>query len=147
MNKQYGFLILIFFSCNGTAKKTRVVERFEDGNIKIMNEYLDPRDTSNYLSNVYFHNGTLHQTVEFKHGMFINKKVTYFENKNIYQIDSLYTPQKRNDKNWTGEVTRYFSNGKIAQRYKILNGKMSGLFQNFNDSGLIWNEYEVIDTI
>jgi antitoxin component YwqK of YwqJK toxin-antitoxin module len=147
MNRSLYFLVLILFSCNPNKTKEIIVARYKNGNIKILNKYPDSKDTSTYISKVYFANGNLAQTVEFRNSMFVNKKITYFKNQNIYQIDSLYFPQSRENGNWSGQVTRYYANGNIAQQYFVKNSKTEGLFKNYNDSGKIWEEFEVIDTI
>jgi antitoxin component YwqK of YwqJK toxin-antitoxin module len=145
-NRRY-FLFFLLFSCNHGNNREVIVERYANGQQKIVNTFSNPSDTSTYQSRVYFDNGNLAQNVEFRNDSFVNRRVTYFLNQNIFELDSFYTPQKRGDKSWTGKVSMYYPNGKIAHIYFVKNGKMVDIIKNYDTLGILYEEFGLVDTV
>jgi antitoxin component YwqK of YwqJK toxin-antitoxin module len=147
LKKNIFILIILFGGCKSNNNKEVIVARYQDGKTRTSIQYYDLTDTSKYFIKVYFNNGDLLQNARVDSGAYIGKKVTYFQNHKVSQVDSLFAPQIIGDKKWTGMVTRFYPNGSISQRYLVKDGKMDGLFQNYKENGIISKEYQVIDTI
>lgn len=148
MKKYIEILLILFGGCqNNNNHREVILAKYPDGKTRTSIQYFNLKDTSKYFINVYFNNGDLFQKATINDGAYIGKKVTYFQNQSVAQIDSLFAPQVIGNKNWTGMVTRFYPNGVISQRYLVKKGKMDGLFQNYKENGIISKEYQVIDTL
>jgi antitoxin component YwqK of YwqJK toxin-antitoxin module len=147
MNKILISLLLIIASCQNIKTKRVITATYDDGKIRSVREYPNNRDTLTYKIFIFYKSGKILQLAEVKEGYYIGKKVMYFENQNIAQVDSFFLPQLGNDPNWNGQVTRFYENGKISQRYAVKNGRVNGVFENYNSSGIISKEYQEIDTL
>jgi len=146
MVKKYIVIIIVLFeACQPKDNRIVILAKYPDGKMKTSVQYFHLNDTLKYSLKEYFQNGELYHEATVNDGTFIGRKIKYFGNRLVAQIDSLFVPQVIGSKNWTGMVTRFYSNGVISQRYLVKNGKMNGIFQNYKDDGIISKEYEVID--
>lgn len=66
--------------------------------------------------------------------------IIFSENKNI-MLANFYNKKTRTD----GEIIEYQSNGRIYQKYNIINGKLNGKCEKWYDNGQKEKEYEAKD--
>jgi antitoxin component YwqK of YwqJK toxin-antitoxin module len=130
-------------ACQNIERKNKIMQRYPDGNTKTLITYFNANDTTKFLVKEFLENGSLYHEATVNNGEFIGKKIKYYQDKTVAQIDSLFVPESVGSKNWTGMVIRFYPTGVMSQRYFVKNGEMTGLFQNYKKDGIISKEYEV----
>jgi antitoxin component YwqK of YwqJK toxin-antitoxin module len=147
MPKIRSFLLLLFLiSCKTELKKTLVT--FPDGNPAVQAIYPDKSDTTSGRLLIYYPNGKIYKEAILLNNQYVNRKVTYYKNGNVSQIDSLTSACDTTTDLCDGIVVRYYENGNISQRYIVKNNAHNGLTQQYASNGKISKEYELInDTI
>ena len=99
--------------------------------------YSDKKDTGHYTIKEYYESGQLSFSGSVENAMFIGKKISYYENGQAEEVDSLYKPCELNFCCCDGWVKKYSPNGRLSNSYENKNGVPSGLVTFFSDnSGL-----------
>jgi antitoxin component YwqK of YwqJK toxin-antitoxin module len=146
--KLYIFSIEVILMLSGigcTHQVKRVMATYSNGNASSILVYPDGRDTTTFEITNYYPDGKIFKHGQIRNGKYVGKKVTYFENGRVYQIDSLFYPSPRHAKEWGGLLFRFNENGTISQEYTVKNGLFNGLFRQYSDSGVLIKEYYLKD--
>jgi antitoxin component YwqK of YwqJK toxin-antitoxin module len=136
-------LVLSGMGCGHQVK--RIMARYPNGNASTILIYPDSWDTNSYEMTNYYPDGKIFKVAQIKNGKYVGKKVTYFENGNVSQIDSLFNPCARHTKEWDGLLFRFNENGTISQEFTVKKGIFDGLFRQYSDSGVLIKEYYLVN--
>jgi len=134
-------LIVLLTSCKNEGKK--IEAKFSDGTPSVVIEYQVANDTSNYIIKSFYRSGNLRQTAKIVDGKFIGPAITYYPNGKISEIDSLDNTRTMSRYDWDGIATRFYENGKIAERFVIKNANRNGLSQHYSPKGILVKEYSI----
>ena len=138
-----GFYIFAF-SCRSTTHHD--IKKYPDGTIWEEKKYQNNGDTLNYDIMEYYNNGIVYKEAMVRSGKYVEKKISYYPNGKIKQIDSLLAPCNLGVKMCDEVLIHYYLNGRMADRRFIQNGKFNGLAQVYDSStGYLIKQYEVVD--
>ena len=130
---------MLLISCKNEEKK--IIKTYSNGNTSSVMEYPDDRDTLNFSIKNYYPDGMIKSEAVVVNGKYVGKKIIYFENGKIYQIDSLLQPCERPTQVWDGTLIRFNKNGTLSQRFTVRDGHFNGLSQHFDGNGILIKEY------
>ena len=113
------------FSCRHT---TRVLERWENGTVKLERIYLDKYS---YVENSYHENGQLWAKTRYKNGRRNGKYVAYYDNgQKLGEVTYI------ND-TVNGKCVEYFPNGNTMFEGQQIMGKLNGVIKRYDKNGRI----------
>lgn len=136
-------LLCLFFSCKNRFVK--VIATSKSGRPGIVYEYSDKEDTLSYKIKVYYPDGRIQKEATVMDGKYVGKKITYFHNGRIYQVDSLLYPCDKQYFVCDGILTRYNENGSISQEFTVRNGQFNGLSKHYDNNGRLVKTYYLKD--
>lgn len=110
---------------------------YSNGKIKTEYVYPDKSDSLNYTIYEYFENGKIEFRGLVEKGRFVGQKITYYDNGNIKQIDSLDKPCLLDNCCCDGKVTRFNSSGFLDQSYYTKNGVADGVVTLYDSLGKV----------
>ncbi len=132
-------LLTCLLGCKTEYKET--IDTYSNGKLKTEYVYPDKGDQSKYTIIEYHKNGQVSFKATVDNKKFIGVKINYFENGNLKEVDSLIAPCDLDFCCCDGKVSKYYSNGKLAQTFENRNGVANGkvvLYGN-DSSGKIWS--------
>ena len=136
-------ILVLLFSCKSDMQKT--MAKFRNGSPAVVYYYPNKADTSHFVVKYYFQNGRIEKEATLQKGKFVGKKITYFPNGKIYQVDSLSMPCDTNAYACDGTLVRYNENGTLSQRFVIAHGAFNGLSKHYDNNGILVKEYELLN--
>jgi len=126
---------IFFLGCSSDSKD--IFEKYSDGSPKAVRIYKNSNDSSNYQLIWYFENGQIKFEGTVKENKFIGKKINYYNNGNLREIDSLIKPCDLNFCCCDGKVILFDSTGKKKEEFENRNGVENGLSVIFDTAGRI----------
>lgn len=157
MNKLIPFLFLtILFSCY-SRQKQKVLDKWENGNNKLVLTYDNLDDTLTYLREFFHENGQLGTKGHFingkqnglwewwyengqkkdeatiKQGIYIGQRKHWFENGSLKQVEII--SGECLGECCDGQVINYYENGQIEDESTRINGQTIGQYVYYYDNG------------
>lgn len=137
--------MILLTSCKHEYHK--VIENYSNGNVREENIYYSKTDTDNYRWLIYYKNKNKQSECEIRNNKFIGKKITYWENGNIKQIENLVEPSILNYCCPDAFVERFDSSGRKTEDFHNKNGVENGIVQVYHTNGKPRDVYEMKDGI
>ena len=138
-------IFIVLLSCKKPYNK--VLEKFEDGSVKIERIYND-KDVENEFKYIeYYNNRNIKFEGFVKNDFYRGLKKNYYENGNPMEFCHLTDSGKFNFCCPDGFYEIFYPNGKLEQTYYRINGKIDGIITNYDTLGLVQNELNVKNDI
>src|ERR1700722_13308473 len=127
----FEFLVSIFcITCNNSA--VRVIKTYPDGKTMTEIEYENKDDVSNYSVKVFYPDGKIKKEARVAANQYVGKKITFYQNGKILQVDSLSEPCDTGVATCSGTIIRYNENGTISLRFSFKAGFRDGLAEHYD---------------
>ncbi len=110
----------LFTSCKQKNPNVKVLEKWENGNNKIVKEFINKAENS-YFNFEYYSNGTLKSKVKYIKGN-LDGSAKFFDNEGFLNIEKKY------------------KNGILDAEYSYKLGKLSGPERIYHPNGQLWTE-------
>jgi antitoxin component YwqK of YwqJK toxin-antitoxin module len=136
MDKILLIIFTVFFvaSCSSEADLIQLKDTYPNGNPKREFIYRHKDDSLNFTIKEYYPNGRPSFSATVENGMFLGKKISYYKNGNLKEVDSLNHPCKLDYCCCDGIVTKYKPNGQLDHSFEIRDGAANGLVTLYDDS-------------
>jgi antitoxin component YwqK of YwqJK toxin-antitoxin module len=134
---------ILLWSCKSAGN--RITERFPNGKPEVVHEMADRDDTLNYTLKVYYPDGQVKRVAQVVNGMYVGIITSYFGSGKIYEIDSLTAPCRTDLGNVDGNLTRYYENGNLCQKFSVKNGHFNGMSFHYDNKGTLAKMYTLLD--
>lgn len=139
------FVFLIsFLGCQNRGRT--YLKKFPNGKTESEVFYPNSKDSTTCSIKMYYPSGQLFKQAEMLNGKYIGKKVSYYENGVIEQINLLSNPCDTSQ-NCDGVLTRYYNDGVKSGVYIIRNNLVNGIVVQYNRNGSLAKEYEIKDGV
>jgi hypothetical protein len=135
----------LMIGCHSASK--RIIEKFANGNPKVIYELSDRNDTLNYTLNIYYPAGQLHRTRQVTNGKYSGIITTYYASGKIYELDSLTAACDIATGECDGTRSIFYENGILAERFLMKGGRFIGLSLHYDEKGHLAKAYNLIDTV
>ena len=131
------FLILFsVFSCSTPNIIEDVVERYEDGNNKVVHYYQENKDGSRtWIQETWFYK----EGMKYLDGPIMNDKRNGIF-KSYYKSGALLSKGMFVDGKREGEGTVFYENGKVNYEGSYKNGRECGIWRFYDEEGILYNE-------
>lgn len=165
--KKFHYLLLVLLTA---CTRTEIKERYKNGHKKEVWIYPYSGNNKEHTVILYYPTGERSFQASVENDHFIGKRISYYQNGKVHQIDSSYTPcpvdvEKRNNSGIvkvfteTGWLTKisyyqpherctseeYDSNGVIKKKYEYAHHKINGYYIEYLDSGTARFEGTMVD--
>ncbi|MFI5124072.1 MAG: hypothetical protein ACHQDF_02030 [Chitinophagales bacterium] len=135
--------LVLIYSCK--PDRRQIIKTYPNGNPLVIFNYPDKNNKIYFEIEVFYSNGHLHRKLFVKEGKFIDSMITYFDSGKISLIDSMINPCDTLTRACDAARTIYYENGKIAEQYRLKDGKYNGFSRHFDTHGVIAKEYFLVN--
>jgi antitoxin component YwqK of YwqJK toxin-antitoxin module len=136
-------LLLLLLACD--RPKVKILRRFSSGKVMAQLEFPDNSDTSHFFIKTFYQDGEIKKEAEVRNHKYVRRKIVYFKNGGIYQIDSISKPCDTSSNACDGELIRYNDNGTISQRFAVQNNQLNGLSEHYDSKGVLVKTYYLVN--
>ena len=148
MNSRLLLLTPIIFTLACQIKERNIYKKYPSGKFEYLVSYPNKDDTGTCTIRLFYPSGGLHIIAMMKDNQYIGRKIVYYENGMVSQIDSLSAPCDTTTLLCDGNTTHFYDNGVISGKYTIKSNAFNGLAKQYLKDGTIVKEWEIFsDTI
>ena len=130
------FLLSLFLISNcGENLIEEVKERYDDGNMKVVEYYKKVGDTQTLVKKrEYYETGEVEEESYYVNGTLEGKYTEYYKNGKIEEEGTF------KDGELDGKFTEYYETGELEEEYYYVNGELEGKYFHYNKEGSIKKE-------
>ena len=142
VNMRHPFFLISTLVCFASCTNIEVKERHSNGKPKEVRTYLN-KDSTDFKIVQYYSSGQKSFEGDVINKFFVGRKISYYENGKVKQIDSLHKPCALDFCCCDGLVKRYTANGILQETFVNSNGVENGLVFTYDTLGRLEAKYEM----